>query len=469
MRHSDFRVDGPINVHLQHGRVVVKGSSDSQRGRLIGHARITQKNGGLKIDARGSLVLSVPRNSELSVHGHVHDAVLKSLRHVKIEKCNGNLSAKDIGTLQIQGPVHGNATLRTLDGDVRTDEIMGHLLAKRCKNLHLQRVAGHATLKQVENLSVESEVMGDLTIKQGQDVQAQRVRGNVTLKQVGNVYLEEVSGNLTVSNSNEISVQRTRGNATLKHVAGSVKLNVVEGNLIINMSGPSLMAAQVRGNVHLIGTLHSGGEYTIRANGDVSAKVDGNVHFSIHSDGHVEVGEGVEKEDGENGTIHVYQGSRDNAAHVTIRAEGNVCINSDQCSKAHDQRAWDWHDYEWDWDDEREVEVEFDVEGEVRRAMDELFSEVKKASHTVREEFERAFRDVERTTEGPIGSFIRHAVQDLFAGLRPSPPPPPPKPEEPVSRPSPDPSSDELKMILRMVANGSITAEEAERLIQAMQ
>ena len=100
--------------------------------------------------------------------------------------------------------------------------------------------------------------------------------------------------------------------------------------------------------------------------------------------------------------------------------------------------------------------------------MDEVFSEVKKASDTVRQEFERAFREVDRTTDGPLGSFIRHAIQDLFEGLRPNVRQEHYYQEEPVPEPTTEPSSDELKMILNMVASGTITTEEAERLIQAM-
>ena len=100
--------------------------------------------------------------------------------------------------------------------------------------------------------------------------------------------------------------------------------------------------------------------------------------------------------------------------------------------------------------------------------MDEVFSEVKKASETVRQEFERAFGDVDNRRSGPLGSFIRDAVHDLFDGLRPTPPQERYYQEEPVPEPAREPSSDELKMILKMVANGTITAEEGERLIQAM-
>jgi len=467
MKQNIFNAENPVTVHMQGGRVVAKGISDPKNGRLIGHARVTQQNKKVKIDAKGSLVLSIPRKTKLTVRGHVNEVVLKSLRNVSVEACQGKLSAKEVGALQIEGPIHGYTTLRTLDGDFSAQQIMGSLQAKQCKNLRMQQVAGTASLKQVGNLLVESDVKGDVTIKQGRDVKIERVHGNAIFKQVGNVHLEEVRGNLLISDAQEISITHVQGNATLKHLSSSANLNVVQGNLVANTLGPSLIAAQVRGNAHLSGSLQPGGEYTIRANGDVTANVEGGVQFTIRANGQVKLGAGLEQEAGDNGAVRVFQGARQNAAHVTIRAGGNVCINSDQCHGAHHQQEWGWSDWEWNWQDERGGS-QFDVEEEVRRTMDEVFSEVKKASDTVRQEFERAFGDVDNSTGGPIGTFIRHAVHDLFEGLRPTPPQERYYQEEPVQEAAREPSSDELKMILKMVANGTITAEEGERLIQAM-
>ncbi len=466
MKPNIFNAENPVTIHMQHGRVVAKGISDPKNGRLIGNAHITEQSDKVKINAKGSLVLSLPRKTKLAIQGHVNEVVLKSLRNVSVETCQGKLSAKEVGALQIEGPIHGYTTLRILDGDFSAQQVMGSLQAKQCQNLRMQDVAGSVSLKQVGNLLVDSDVKGDVKIRQGRNVKVERIHGNAILKQVGDVHLEHVGGNLLISDAQEISVAHVQGNATLKHLSSSANLSVVQGNLIANTLGPSLMAAQVRGNAHLSGLLQPGGEYTIRANGDVTANVEGNVQFTIHANGDVKLGDGLEQETGDNGVVHVFQGSRKNTAHVTIRTRGNVCINHDDCQSAHREQGWAW-DWQWDWQNEQ-GNSQFDVEEEVRRTMEDVFSEVKKASETVRQEFERAFGEADKKTSGPLGSFIRDAVHDLFDGLRPTPPQERYYQEEPVPEPTREPSSEELQMILKMVANGTITAEEGERLIQAM-
>lgn len=548
MKNSDLNVDGPVKVHVQDGKVVVKGSSAEQRGRLIGEARIKPDNGTLEIEAKGSLVLTLPRNTDLALSGTINDAVFKGMNAVTMEECHGNLSAEDGGMLEIEDGVHGNVALRGLSADFTAHEVMGDLLAKQCKNVQAEEVHGNLVLKQIENLFIGSDIMGNLSMKHGQGVRASEVHGNVYLKQVTNVHIQEIQGNLSASevssdNKNEFAIQvaevggnvdlkqsqnvhieniagnleafevRTHqenelailvsevggnvnlkqvddvqireiqgnltafdtgailldtveGNATLKNISGEISLNLVEGNLVVDTPGRSLVAGNVEGHVELTGKVQPGGEYIIHADGNVTAMLQGNVYFIIRTEGKLELGEGLERENAEQ-EVYVYQGSRENAAQVIIQGEGDVCINTDHCHKK--RRPRNKHDRHSNWHHEKKVGPDINIEEEIRQAMDEVFTEVKRASRTMRNEFERAFNDVDQTTSAPIGDFIRHAVQDLFTGLRREAPAPP-EPEEPVNRSSaPNPSGEEIKTILRMVQNGTITAEEAERLIQAMQ
>lgn len=489
---SNIKINGPVTVNLEDGRIVVKGTPRHERGRVIGHARVEQTDEQTVIYAKGSLVLALPEQTNLTVRGSLHDAVLKRVQAVTLEHCQGNLNATDLASLHLESAINGHVALREISHDIALNGVMGHLSVKRANNVKVAQVQGNAGFKHIGELAIESDVYGNLMVKDAKAVQVRDVHGNVSLKGVGDVTIEEIKGQLAASGTGALSINLIEGDASLKKIGGTAILKVIEGSLAIRAPGASLMAGDVKGDAYLAGALQAGGEYTIRAKGDVRTAVEGNVHFIIRHSNNVEVASGIEREETEEGTVHAYLGKREGAATVTIETEGHVELNSEESEKEEEHhehrgrrhrhhrgrgrrhrgwrrgggrhRGWGKHD-----EHDVEIEFEFELEEEIQRAMEEVRSELEHASRQIREELGRAFRDADETIGAPVGDIVRNGLRELFSALRPSPPPPPPAPKAAKASSSPGNSSEEIKMILQMVANGTISPEEAERLIQAVQ
>jgi hypothetical protein len=276
-----------------------------------------------------------------------------------------------------------------------------------------------------------------------------------------------VDGHLEAKNVQTITVETVSGHAELKDVRGAVRIENVEGNLEIKGIGTSLAVEDVQGDVVIRGVWHAGGEYTFSAQGEVEINTEGSAHFILKTEGELATGEGCEVQEDADGTIHVYIGEREGAATVTFEAEGDVTINvRDEEHEAHrhhrHHREWN-HEWRGNWDWEKHGP---DVEQEVQRAMAEVRAEMDRAKHTMRHELEKAMREVDNHARGPVGGVIRNAMRDLMNSLRDKPGSA--KSEEPVAETPVNDPSEEVKMILQMIAEGKITPEQGEQLLQAM-
>ena len=190
------------------------------------------------------------------------------------------------------------------------------------------------------------------------------------------------------------------------------------------------------------GPLQPGGRYWINAGGDVAARIAGDVRVFVRAEGEVMVGAEIQFEVDEEGIVKGQLGLvMDNAAELSIDAQGDVILNSPQEWQRHHSAT---------------------VDAELRQAMAEVQSELRQTAVTVKSELQQAGNDVAQELEQ---SGIRDIVRDLLKSLKPE--------TSASSSPSPStqptvPDADELKLVLNMLERGAITVDEAERLIEAL-
>lgn len=461
---EETAVGSTVFINVQDGDVVVKGR-DEGNVRVVGQAQTSTKDGNTIVNARSSVVVEVPRthNVEIGQEG-VNEVALKNLSVVRLGELHGSLAANDLEQLT-SGDIHGDASIRALRGTLTLTDVHGDLVVKDANTVTIGSVHGHAELKAVNSFHFE-EINGHLRVKASRTVVGEQVSGHAVLKDVEEVTLNQVDGHLEAKNVQTITVETVSGHAELKDVRGAVRIENVEGNLEIKGIGTSLAVEEVQGDVVIRGAWHPGGEYTFAAQGEVEINTEGSAHFILKTEGQLATGEGCEVQEDADGTIHVYVGEREGAATVTFEAEGDVTINvRDEEHDAHHHhrrhREWngEWHG-NWDWEKHGP-----DVEQEVQRAMAEVRAEMDRAKHTMRHELEKAMREVDIHARGPVGGVIRNAMRDLMNSLRDKPGS---AKEEPVAETPVNDPSEEVKMILQMIAEGKITPEQGEQLLQAM-
>jgi DUF4097 and DUF4098 domain-containing protein YvlB len=464
-----------IEVPVVEADVMVKGSDNARPIRVIGESATTStaSDGSTLVEVEDSVQIEVPYGTPVFINGTgVNNVMVRELGAVEIETVHNSISAHDLASLTVS-TIHNDAAIKGLQGDLTLGNVEGNLSVKEAKNIVIDTVEGNTDLKSFDHLTFHA-LQGDTHIKYGRTVNGSQVGGNASFKELENVTLNTVQGNLKAKHVTEMRVDSVEGNAELKDVRGMLVLDNVDGNLEVKGFGTGVVAENVQGNVLLIGTWQQDGDYRITSQGNVSLITDGAAHLIITSEGRTRLGQGYDVTTDADGTTHVYLGKREGAATVTIECEGNVSLNPRETEHREPEHRSHNHRYQREWEhhwegghrphDHRAPDV--DVEEEIRRTMNEVRSEVERASDNVRREFQRAARDIDTAGRGPIGSVIRSAMKDLMNSLRDKPVSV--KVEEPVQETPVVDTSEETKMILQMIAEGKITPEQGEQLLQAM-
>ena len=339
-----------------------------------------------------------------------------------------------LGSRQEDGAYHvgGHAVLRVpARSALNLEGIISEGAISNVREVMLESVAGNLAVNRVGRLAVADDLHGNTVLRHiNEALTLNAVHGNVAARRLHSMHADSIYGNLAVS-----------------EVSDAIQIDHVMGNVALDKIGPSAHFDQIDGRLALNGPLADDGNYQFIVKGKVRLRVSGNVHFVLHTPGAVRFGEGIEGGQNEDGEWELFLGARENAARVEIESDRDVEINF---PVAHSWNAFS-------------MGPEFEESmAEMRRAIDEV-------KETVRNNFageEGAFLfgqsgDWQRMGEN-IGQSVQAIVNDFIDSLRP----------QPVSRrrtePSSAPSGDELQTVLKMVEQGEISAEEAEKLIDAM-
>ena len=355
--------------------------------------------------------------------------------------------------------------------------------------MNVARLEGNANIKLVE---------GALSI--------QDVRGNLNLRSVGPVEVDQVQGNLAAKNvAGDLRAGAVRGNLTAKDIEGDLLVNgPVEGNLKIDdLEGGAQASAQ--GNITMRLDPRPGKSYEFDAQGSlvcrIPADASAEVEISDASNFHINLPDAnLPKDRGTPFTFTLGEGD----ASLKLSAGGNLILSNLTIS-------FGMEDFDFDLGEDfggsveaiseqvnqqiqaqmemveqqlntqlsnlsslvesmqlspeqadrisqraREVSerVNARTQEKIRRAQEKLNRKLEAARRRAEMKAraaERAARDRRRKTDSFSQTFGRSTVQT-----------PPPPPSEPVSE-------EEHLLILKMLEQGKISIEEAEKLLQALE
>ncbi len=430
MKTIEFPAADSTLLHVEEGNVVARGEVGRTAGTLSlpddVEPTITEVDGQTRLHLSRLLAISLPTGVTLQIEGRPRDVVLRNLSAAQVQQCSGDLVASDLETLHVSEAVSGDVALRKITHTAQVQVTRGDLAASHIANL-----------------------------------QAPEVRGSVSISEVQRLHLGQIGGDLAVTGAGEADIQRVGGDASFSSVRDRLSLLKVGGDLAVNSPGQTVTAGQVAGDAALRGPLAAGGMYGITASGTVALRVSGGARLTVACRGDVISGADIALTQDAQGRFQGRIEGAEPLAELTIDAGGDVLINS----SSRGQRRQHAH-----------------VEKEIKQAMQEVKRELRRTAATISEEARRARRSVEVELNGAdvrenLGASVRDMVRDLLDSLDPqarsAPRPTPPRPAPPAARPAssptrPAPPQQEVSMILDMLANGAITAEEAAALIDAL-
>jgi len=304
---------------------------------------------------------------------------------------------------------------------------------------------------------VEAEMVGGDVRVIGVDgrLKLGTVGGDLSLRRVGEVSVEKVGGDLTVHRSGgEVEAGWVGGDADIDQIEGGVQLQVVGGDLRVNRVQGAVQAT-VGGDASLHLSPPAGTTTSLRAGGDISCRLAGGVslRLTLRAGGDLRAAVAGEREHTPDGLV-IRLGEAQAAAELT--AGGDLWLRPEAGpgeAERGSRLGEDLHAHVQAQVDAAMAEVEAGLE---KLSAGAFGFDSERVSGRVRRAMERAQRRAARAREraaARTGGPRRPADFDFG----------PPRPARPAV------SEEERLSVLQMLEQGSISVEEAERLLQALE
>jgi hypothetical protein len=297
-------------------------------------------------------------------------------------------------------------------------------------SIFISNIGGDASIRGVLGGIELKEIGGDLSIRDVDSVAIDTIRSDFSLR--------GAKGHLSVKNANsDVSIREVEGNVTLDSVADDLALRDVRGNV----------KANVAEDVVLYLNPQAGNTYAVTAGDDILLVMPpkANATLTLNAD-QIDVDwQGVEDdEDAASRVITLGDGS----AIVTLSAGGDIRVSnrSDAGESAEDFGNFAGMGMDWSGFGER---ISRRVEQATERAQRKIEAAARRIEHKT--------RDAERRGRRGKGALeIGRWGWDFSMKGVPMPPKPPVSEEERIA-------------ILKMLQEKKITAEEAEKLLSALE
>ncbi len=457
-------------------------------------ARTSDDSLTLESDAEGGATLSAPADTRVYLPQHasliVEDAhgdtqIFGVQGEITVQKCRGNLSLAQTGPATLDN-VAGNASIREIAGPLTVEKVSGNCSASRIQGpMQIQRCAGNLTVKDVQGSLEINSVAGSASVK--------GIQGPLTLTSVsGDLMANSIAGPATVDT--------VQGGASLTQILGPLQVDNCSGDLAVRGVTGSV-TAQVGGSASLRLQLPAGGHCQVSAGGSIHCRVPMEVNAQVRlasgaNDIHVKhLGVNVDRRQG---SAEFSLGSGEGV--IDLEAGEAVLL----LGRLEDTPEFQFGPFNVEMDAEMQREMVERTSEWIQQFTDQVESQMETLSAQLDERLtqlgtsdeiasrvQAKVQQAMRKAEEKIAAAMRQAEQRARAAERqaerrerrqrrgygsgyatpPTPPSPPPMPTPPrAQRARSAPVSDEERMvILRMVEEGKISVEQAEKLLAALE
>jgi DUF4097 and DUF4098 domain-containing protein YvlB len=479
------RIRGNVDVRgWDEPRVAVSGKGDSYS--------FAQEGDAIRLGDFDDCHIKVPVAANLTVDEIQGDAHMNNVRgdlnvqHVRgnlrlaemgavhIEHADGDFGANDIAGELVMGRVHGNFNASEIKGNVQVEVVSGNCTLREVQGLvTVARVRGNLNGEEIKSLTVDG-ISGNLTVKALQgNVQANKVGGNViAVDLMGDLNVESVGGDLKVREFIGGISARVGGTAKLDLQELAMPFVMVQAGGDIRCRVPTALDARI--------TLRAGNEIMIR-------------NLPLPDQGYARQMEYVVG-NGE-GQLELRAGNRIKLVGTEgeeSAAEWDVDVDF-QFNHEFNERATELVQ-------QVAEQVEAQVEAFTRQLNERLAqldsgdaiaakvqmkvqSAMRQAEEKIADAMRRAERQAERQAERHAARSARQRYRVDVVSPMPPIPPVPPFPRHPgmgmphgvATPPSPaqtpkrnPPSPEERMLVLKMLEEGKISVDQAEKLLSAM-
>ncbi len=401
---------------------------------------------------------------------------------VTVEQSEGSLRIESQVALSIRvppstpvdvGEVNGDLILRELTGPTTVQTVHNQLLVQSCRGpIQIDTVHGDVTVDSTSGAVTAKEAHGDVRLNQvSAPVQLGAVEGDVRARSLAaSLQMGTVSGDVRVRDARgQVTLEDGTGDVKATELSGGMELHHIAGNLVLKSSlGDKTYHANADGDIVARFPEGSSARFVLEAGGTLLARLP---EVEEEGPGRLvgRVGDGA-------ATVELRAGK---TLSVKMRGPGEtptpfgIDVGVDLAAQIEAQIAESLGAFDLGSVAQREIEkamrkAEREIERarehaerERQRAEQRLHRAEEKAQEIARRAEERAQEAARRAQERiarhrppDIGLFGKDITVDLGGRHRPH---------------RPKVSDEEQLMILRMVQEGKISTEEAEKLLKALE
>jgi hypothetical protein len=405
---------------------------------------------------------------------------LAAIDHITIAACPGNLLVRGGGAaVSVQGdPFEMTETDDELaisgEGNLQLN-VPAHVA------LTIPHVAGNLLLKRVQGSVSAQQVDGDATLSHISQVKLNRIEGNLVAKWLDEtISVEHVAGDAVIRNAQQVNIGGVAGDCVVRHSEGPIHIGDVAGDLVVRrVEGPvdvgkverdvslrdvagDAQVGRVAGDVRLRGEL-GGDSYTFRADGDIVLNWPADLPLQLTAQAaairnRLPLEEVTETEEMLQGRIGK------GGAAVSLTANGRIDLKA--ATGAADAAWGPGMEFGFDMGD-----MEAELTGISQRIAEEVQAQVSQitADLEVRfgDQFAHKMERVARKAEKAAEKARRRMERQARRGRRHVPRRPNRAPAK--AEKQREATAEEQKKILKMVENGTISPEEANMLLEALE
>jgi hypothetical protein len=454
---------------------------------------IERADDAVRMRAEGDVRMQIPRRLHVKISHAGGDLRASAIDGgIEVAQAGGDVRIQDVrGDVRIDRAA-GDVEIRSVEGAVRLANVAGDLRTNGIQgDVTGSAVAGDADVERVSgNLDLEGQVGGDLVL--GTIIGAATVgsvAGDLGVAGCHSLRIGTVAGDLRLEDSrDDVEVDHVGGDAALDDCRGVVTLRHVGGDLRARRLAGGLVAPRIGGDLRLRTAFSPGCEYVASCGGSASIVLAGNpAHASVSfelrcSQDRINVALPLDDVTRERGFLV----GRLGAGEAKVRVESGERIRL----AAREPEPG----FEGIMDDvfagiEAGMHEAFGVfEGPGRQRFEQRMREVNERIARATEEIQRRTAErleaqaqkmarkaeemAQRAAERAAEHVTRQAERTWRGGApgwgsgwwRRGATPPPPQPPPPKPRAT----EEERLTVLRMLAEGKITAEQAARLLEAL-
>lgn len=303
----------------------------------------------------------------------------------------------------------------------------------------------------VEHVGGNCEILGDFA-----NMTIENVGGNLGIESIDNGLIEKVGGNLRIGAANgSLIIEKVGGNLHIANKSSALQIERVGGNLYA--SGKfGAMDSSVGGNIKIFVTEIEPASLTFSAGGNISLSYhsEPNFHIIAKAGANYRIETQNEKINGHTGRVdHVFGNG---SAQWTLKAGGNLHIFPTESA---DLPAFSFEasdDSHWDEIANRRFDFGSAAFDKLNYLDEEISEKIMRKKAKAEDRIQKAMEKLNRKLDWENTSFtgVNWSTNDVEKKAAKSP-------SEPVTE-------EERMIILRMLQDKKITAEEAEKLLDAL-